>query len=218
MAVPERVLAPKPANLSFSEAAAVPQAAVVALQGLRDAGKLQAGQKVLIHGASGGIGTFAVQIAKSMGAEVTGVCSTSNVDLVRALGADHVIDYTKEDFSRNGQRYDLIFTVAGYRSAADFARALTPTGRYVGSVGSMKQILQVGLMAPWVTRGSDKKMASLLHRAKQEDLLTMKTLIEGGQVKPVIDGCFPLSETSKAIAYYAQGHSRGKVVITIARS
>lgn len=215
VAVPEDALALKPANLTFAEAAAVPQAAVVALQGLRDVGQIQPGQKVLIVGASGGIGTFAVQIAKAFGAEVTGVCSTRNLDLVRSLGADHVIDYTREDFAQNGQRHDLILATAGYRSILDYRRALSPDGIYVMSGGSMAQIYQAMLLGPWLSRTGSKKMTNLAAKPKQEDLVTMKELLEAGRVKPVIDRCYPLREVPEALRYYGKGHARGKVVIIV---
>lgn len=214
-AVPQKATALKPANLSFEQAAAVPQSAVVALQGLRDKADVQPGQKVLILGASGGIGTFAVQIAKHLGAIVTGVCSTRNLDLVRSLGADEVIDYTKEDFSRHEGRYDVIFSIAGYHSAADFARALTDDGVYVGSNGSLAQIMQITLMAPWVTRGSQKKMSSMLQRPSQEDLITLKDWIEAGAITPVIGECYPFSETAEALRHYGLGRTYGKVVISM---
>ena len=215
VSVPENALALKPVNISFDEAAAVPESAVVALQGLRDNGKLQPGQKVLIYGASGGIGTFAVQIAKSLGAEVTGVCSTRNLDLVRSIGADNVIDYTQEDFTQNGQRYDLILATAGYHSIFDYERALSPKGIYVATGGSMAQIFQPMLLGPWFSMTKGKKMGSLAMKPNQKDLVFMKELIEAGQVKPVIDRSYPLGETAAALRYYGEGHARGKVVITV---
>jgi NADPH:quinone reductase-like Zn-dependent oxidoreductase len=208
----ESIVAPKPANLSFEQAAAVPQAAVVALQGLRNLGQIQAGQKVLVVGASGGIGTFAVQLAKAFGAEVTGVCSTRNLELVRSIGADHVIDYTQEDFAAGEQRYDLILATAGYRSIFDYKRALAPEGTYVMTGGAMAQIFQA-MLGPLVAMGSGKKMLNLSHQAKQEDLAFMTELIEAGKVAPVVDRSYPLSEVPQALAYYGQGHARGKVVI-----
>jgi NADPH:quinone reductase-like Zn-dependent oxidoreductase len=208
----ESIVAPKPANLSFEQAAAVPQAAVVALQGLRNLGQIQAGQKVLVVGASGGIGTFAVQLAKAFGAEVTGVCSTRNLELVRSIGADHVIDYTQEDFAAGEQRYDLILATAGYRSIFDYKRALAPEGTYVMTGGAMAQIFQA-MLGPLVAMGSGKKMLNLSHQAKQEDLALMTELIEAGKVAPVVDRSYPLSEVPQALAYYGQGHARGKVVI-----
>jgi len=215
LAVPESALAPKPVNLSFAEAAAVPEAAVVALQGLRDKGQLQPGQKVLIVGASGGIGTFAVQIAKAFGAEVTGVCSTRNLDMVRSIGADRVIDYTKEDFATNGQQYDLILATAGYRPLRDYKRVLAPDGIYVATGGKMRQIFEALLLGGWMSRGGNQQMGSLTLRINTGDLLVMKELIEAGQVVPVIDRCYPLAEAAEALRYYAQGRSRGKVIITV---
>jgi NADPH:quinone reductase-like Zn-dependent oxidoreductase len=211
----EKALALKPANCSFEEAAAVPESAVVALQGLRDKGQIQPGKKVLINGASGGIGTFAVQIAKSFGAEVTGVCSTRNLDLVRSIGADHVIDYTQEDFTKNGQHYDLILATAGYRSLFDYKRALSPKGIHVVTGGSMAQIFQPMLLGPLITMTGNKKMINLTVRPNQDDLIFVKELIEAGKVKPVIDRCYKLSEIAEAHKYYNEGHSRGKVVITV---
>jgi NADPH:quinone reductase-like Zn-dependent oxidoreductase len=214
VAVPENALVLKPANLTSEEAAAVPEAAVVALQGLRDKGKIQPGQKVLIYGASGGIGTFAVQIAKSFGAEVTGVCSTRNLDLVRSIGADHVIDYTKENFTQNGQQYDLILATAGYRSLFDYAHALSPRGIYVVTGGSMAQVFQPMFLGPFISMTGGKKMGNLVMRPIQKDLAFVKDLIETGEVKPVIDRCYPFSEAAEALRYYGKGHARGKVIIT----
>src|ERR1700693_4397814 len=219
--VPETALSLKPANLSFGEAAAVPEASLVALQGLRDKGQMKPGQKVLIYGASGGNGTFAVQLAKSFGAEVTGVCSTRNVGLVRSIGADHVIDYTKEDFNKNGQQYDLILATAGYRSIFDYKRALSPKGRYVATGGSMRgpkamaQVYQALLLGPLISMTGKKKFSILTLRIHQRDLLFIKGLIEAGKVKPVLDRRYPLSEVAEALRYYEEGHARGKVVITV---
>jgi NADPH:quinone reductase-like Zn-dependent oxidoreductase len=214
VAVPEGALAPKPANLSFEQAAAVPMSAVVALQGLRDKGQIQPGQQVLINGASGGIGTFAVQIAKSFGAEVTGVCSTRNLDMVRSIGADRVIDYTREDFAGNAQRYDLILATAGYRSIFDYSRALRPKGVYVVTGGSMAQIFQPMILGPFVSMTGSKRMGNLSAKPDQQDLVFVKELLEAGQVVPVIDRCYPLRDVAEALQYYGEGHSRGKVVIT----
>jgi NADPH:quinone reductase-like Zn-dependent oxidoreductase len=211
---PENALALKPTNISFKEAAAVPEAALVALQALRDKGQIQPGQKVLINGASGGIGTFAVQIAKSFGAEVTGVCSTRNVDLVRSLGADHVIDYTKQDFTQNGQQYDLILATAGYRSIFDYKRALSPKGIYVSTGGSMAQTFQALLLGPFLSMTGSKKLGAMLVKPNK-DLGFMKELVEAGQVKPVIDRYYKLDEVAEALKYYGEGHARGKVVITV---
>jgi NADPH:quinone reductase-like Zn-dependent oxidoreductase len=215
VAVPENALALKPTNLTFEEAAAVPMAAVVALQGLRDHGQIHPGQKVLIVGASGGNGTFAVQIAKSFGAEVTGVCSTRNVDLVRSIGADQVIDYTREDFTKSVQRYDLILATAGYRSIFDYKRALSPKGVYVSTGGSMTQTFQAMLLGPWISMTGTKKMGAMLARPNQKDLVAMKELLEAGKVVPIIDRRYPLSEVAEALRYYGEGRSQGKVVITV---
>ncbi|MHC4325537.1 MAG: NAD(P)-dependent alcohol dehydrogenase [Planctomycetota bacterium] len=215
VSVAENALALKPANLTFAEAAAVPQAAVVALQGLRNKRKIQPGQKVLINGASGGIGTFAVQIAKSFGAEVTGVCSTRNLEMVRSIGADKTIDYTREDFVNNEQRYDLVLATAGYRSIFDYKRALNPRGIYVMTGGSMKQIMQANILGPAISKAGGKKLVALSHKPSQNDLVFMKELIEAGKVVPVIDRCYPLIEVAEALSYYGEGHARGKVVITM---
>lgn len=212
---PENALALKPARLTFEEAAAVPMAAVTALQALRDKGQIKPGQKVLINGAGGGVGTFAVQVAKSFGAEVTAVCSTRNVELVRSLGADHVIDYTQEDFTQNGQCYDLILAANGYHSLSDYKRALSPGGIYVMVGGSNAQIFQALLLGPWMSISGGKKMGSMTSKPTQKDLLFVKELLEAGKVKPVIDRCYPLSEVAEAIRYLEEGHARGKVVITV---
>ena len=215
VSVPENALALKPANLSFEEAAAVPMAAVTALQGLRDQGQIQPGQKVLINGASGGVGTFALQIAKSFGAEVTAVCSTRNLDTARSLGADHVIDYTQEDFTQNGQQYDLILAVNGYHPISAYKRALTPQGIYVMAGGSTTQIFQAMLLGPWMSKNGGKKMGNVSAKQNQKDLVFMKELLEAGKVVPVIDRRYPLSETAEAFRYLGEGHARGKVVISI---
>ena len=215
VSVPEHAVISKPASMTFEEAAAVPMAAVTALQGLRDKGQIQPGQKVLIHGASGGVGTFAVQIAKAFRAEVTAVCSTRKVDLVRSIGADHVIDYTHEDFTKNGQRYDLILAANGNRSMFAYKRALAPTGRYVVTGGSMAQLFQAMLLGPLLSTAGRQNMGNVLARPNQNDLACMKELLEAGKVIPVIDRCYPLSETAEAIRYLEAGHARGKVVITV---
>lgn len=215
VSVPEHAVISKPASMTFEEAAAVPMAAVTALQGLRDKGQIQPGQKVLIHGASGGVGTFAVQIAKAFRAEVTAVCSTRKVDLVRSIGADHVIDYTQEDFTKNGQRYDLILAANGNRSMFAYKRALAPTGRYVVTGGSMAQLFQAMLLGPLLSTAGRQNMGNVLARPNQKDLACMKELLEAGKVIPVIDRCYPLSETAEAIRYLEAGHARGKVVITV---
>ena len=215
--VQQDTLALKPAKMTFEQAAAVPIAALTALQGLRDTGQLQPGQKVLINGASGGVGTFAVQIAKSFGTEVTGVCSTRNLDLVRSIGADHVIDYTQEDFTQNGGRYDLIFDAVGNRSVSDLQRALSPHGicAVVGFT-SLSLMFQVIVLGAWVSKTGREKIG-LMDTVKpgQKDLSFIKSLLEAGKVVPVIDRCYPLPETAEAIRYLEQGRARGKVVITV---
>ncbi len=218
VAVPEHALALKPAALSFEEAAAVPMAAITALQGLRDHGKIQAGQKVLINGASGGVGTFAVQIAKAFGAEVTAVCSTRNLDLARTLGADRVIDYTQEDFTRTGQTYDLILAANGYQPLSAYKRALTPQGIYVMAGGKPGQIFQAMLLGSWLSEKGGKKLGGFTARANQKDLVVLKELLEAGKVVPVIDRRYSLSEAAEALRYLGAGHARGKVVITVGHS
>lgn len=215
--VPEKELALKPANITFEEAAAVPQAALVALQGLRNVGQIQTGQKVLITGASGGNGTFAVQIAKALGAEVTAVCSTRNIELVRSLGADHIIDYTKDDFVHSEKQYDLIVAMGGHRSLSDYERVLRPDGIFVWAGGALKGLFQTMLLGSWVSRKGNKKMTNLSHKQSKDDLIFMAELIEAEKVKPVIDRCFPLEETAEAFRHYKAGHMQGKVVITIVK-
>jgi NADPH:quinone reductase-like Zn-dependent oxidoreductase len=215
--VPEKRLALKPANLSFEQAAAVPMAGLTALQGLRDKGGIQAGQKVVIQGASGGVGTYAVQIAKTFGAEVTAVCSTRNVEQARSLGADHVIDYTQEDFTQNGQQYKLIFAANGYHPISAYKRALAPQGVYIMAGGTVKQLFQGVVLGSWMSRGGDKKMGTFTAETKQEDLITLKEMLEAGKVTPVIDRTYPLSETAEAMRYLGQGHARGKIVIHVAQ-
>lgn len=215
VSVPESALALKPANISFEEAAAVPMAGVTALQGLRDKGKIQPGQKVLVNGASGGVGTFAVQIAKSFGAEVTGVCSTRNLDILRSIGADHTIDYTKEDFTQKTQKYDLILGVNGYQPISAYKRSLSPNGIFVHVGGSGAQLFQAMVIGPWISLTGSKKMGSMLQRSNQKDLMYMKELLEARKVQPVIDKCYKLSELSNAFRYFEEGHAQGKVVITV---
>jgi NADPH:quinone reductase-like Zn-dependent oxidoreductase len=215
VAVPESALALKPANLSFEGAAAVPIAAITALQGLRDQGQIQPGQKVLIQGASGGVGTFAVQIAKSFEVEVTAVCSTRNLDMVRSIGADHVIDYTQEDFTQNGQQYDLILAVNGYHPISAYQRALSPKGIYVMAGGTMAQIFQAMLLGPRMSKTEGKKLRGVSAKASQKDLVILKELIEADKVVPVIDKKYSFSEIPDALRYLGEGHARGKVVITV---
>ena len=214
--VTENRLVLKPANLSFEEAASVPLAALTALQGLRDKGQIQPGQKVLIHGASGGVGTFAVPIAKSFGAEVTGVCSTRNVDMVRSIGADHVIDYTKEDFTQNGQHYDLILAVAGNRSVFEYKRSLSPKGIYVMIGGSSTTLMFSSmLLGPLISTFGSQKMGFMMAKINQNDMVFIKELLEAEKVTPVIDRSYTLSEVPEAIRYLEEGHAQGKVVITM---
>jgi NADPH:quinone reductase-like Zn-dependent oxidoreductase len=188
---------------------------LTALQGLRDKGKIQAGQKVLINGAGGGVGTFAVQIAKSLGAEVTAVCSTRNLDVTRSIGADHVIDYTQKDFTKSGERYDLIIAANGYHPILRYRRALKRNGIYVVLGGFMAQIFQVLLLGPLLSRLGNKKMRIMLTHPSQTDLVFLRELLETGKVVPVIDRCYPLGNVAEAIRYLVQGHARGKVVITV---
>jgi NADPH:quinone reductase-like Zn-dependent oxidoreductase len=213
-------LAPKPANLSFEQAAAVPISALTALQALRDTGKVQSGQRVLVIGAAGGVGSFAVQLAKAFGAEVTGVCSTTKVDLVRSIGADLVIDYTREDFTDGARHWDLIVDTAGRRSLSQLRRALTRRGtlvivggegggRWLG--GFDRQILR----APAVSAFSRQRLRPLVSKERSEDLLVLKDLIEAGKITPVIDRTYPLSEAPEAIRYLEEGHAQGKIVITV---
>ncbi len=215
--VTEDELAPKPANLSFEEAAAVSVAAITALQGLRDKGQIHSGQKVLVNGASGGVGSFAVQIAKSFGTEVTGVCSTRNLEMVRSVGADHAIDYTREDFTRNEQHYDLIYDAVGNRSVTDYKRTLNPDGICaVAGFSSLSRLFQHMVLGPLRSKIGSKKVG-LMGTAKinQKDLIYLKELIEAGKVVPVIDRRYPLYEVPEAIRYLEKGHARGKVVIMV---
>jgi NADPH:quinone reductase-like Zn-dependent oxidoreductase len=210
---PERVWAAKPDGISYEQAAAAPLAAVTALQALRDKGGIRPGQRVLIYGASGGVGTFAVQIAKAFGAEVTAVCSNRNVAMVRSLGASRVIDYTLEDFLQDGRRYDLILGVNGYRPLADYRQALDAGGTYVAVGGTMGQIFQGILLGPVYSRGG-LKMTALSAKPNQEDLAFVGELLQTGKIRPVIDRCFPLSETAEAFRYLEKEHAHGKVIIT----
>jgi NADPH:quinone reductase-like Zn-dependent oxidoreductase len=214
----EDKLAPKPANLTFEQAAVVAISGLAALQGLRDHGRVEPEQKVLVIGASGGVGTFAVQIAKAFGAHVTGVCSTTKVDMVRSIGADHVIDYTQEDFTQSGQRYDLIFDLVGNHSLSDCRRALTPTGTLILSsgdggrwLGPMGRIIHALVLSPFV----GQKLGTFVASENHEDMIVLKDLIESGKVAPVIDRTYPLSQVAEAIRYLEEGHARGKVVITV---
>jgi NADPH:quinone reductase-like Zn-dependent oxidoreductase len=220
MCVPaDRGIVPKPANLTFEQAGAVGTAAITALQGLRDKGQLRAGQAVLINGASGGVGTFAVQIAKALGAEVTGVCSTGNVELVRSLGADHVVDYTREDFTRGGRRYDLLLDVAGSRSWWACRRVLAEratlvlvggpkANRWLGPLGHIASVHLASL-------GARQQVRFFVARFNREDFVTLGELFEAGKVTPVVDRTYPLSQVAEAFRYLGEGHARGKVVITM---
>lgn len=211
----ENEVALKPRAITFEQAAAVPVAAITALQGLRDKGNIQPGQHVLIQGASGGVGTFAVQLAKLFGAEVTGVCSARNLEMVRSLGADHVMDYRKEDFTRSGRRYDLILAVNGYHPISDYLRALQPEGNYVVAGGSMFQLLQAGLQSQQHAKPGGKKVQIVSLKQNQNDLMYMASLLESGKVVPVIDRSYPLSNTADAFRYYENEHAKGKVVIKV---
>lgn len=217
--VSEDLLGPKPTNLTFEQAATVPLAALTALQGLRDAGKLQAGEKALIIGASGGVGTFAVQIAKGFGAQVTGVCSTRNLEMVRSLGADHVIDYTEEDFTKGNERYDLILQLAGTLSPSECRRALTSkgtlllssgdsSGRVIGPIG---RVIKALVTSPFVSQ----RLTPFIMKPNQDDLQVLKEFIEAGKVTPVIDRTYQLSESADAMRYLETGRARGKIVISV---
>jgi len=207
-------LALKPANLSFEQAAAVPVAAITALQGLRDKGRIRPGQQVLVDGASGGVGTFAVQIAKFFGAEVTAVCSTRNMERARSLGADHVIDYTCEDFTHSGQRYDLIFAVNAYHTVLDYRRVLCRGGVFVMAGGVLALYAQVLTVAPLLSWMGNKKFYSYIAKINKKDMEFLKELLESGQVVPIIDRRYPLSDTADAIRYLDEGHAQGKVIIS----
>jgi len=214
----EDKLALKPANLSFEEAAAVPVAGLSALQGLRDKGRIQRGHKVLVDGASGGVGTFAVQIAKSFGAEVTAVCSTRNVETARSIGADHVIDYTREDFTQSGQRYNLIMAANAYHSIFDYRRALSQDGTYVMVGGGGVQALQALSLGPLLSLIGSRKMRFVSAKINKKDLVFLKDLLEAGKVAPVIDKRYALSGVAEALRYLEEGHAQGKVVITVGHS
>jgi NADPH:quinone reductase-like Zn-dependent oxidoreductase len=211
----ENAITLKPANLSFEQAAAVPVAALTALQGLRDNGNIQPGQKVLIHGASGGVGIFAVQIAKAFGAEVTAVCSTRNLEMARSLGADHVIDYKKENFAHNGQRYDLILAVNEYHPISDYLRALSPQGIYVVAGGSMLQLFQAARQARQTAKMIGQKTHVVSLMQNQKDLIFLGELLESGKVVTVIDDCYPLNKTAEALWKFEKVHPKGKVIITV---
>lgn len=217
--VSESMLAPRPTNLTFEQAAAVPTGGMTALQGLRDMGQIQAGQNVLINGASGGVGTFAVQLAKSFGARVTGVCSTRNVELVHSIGADHVVDYTRADFTRGEERYDLMLDNVGNRSLSECRRVLKPEGVYVASfgrperrwLGPAPELARLAILKPFVSQ----RLVTWVTKPNQDDLRTLKELIEAGDVTPVVDRTYPLRETAEAMRYLEEGHTRGKVIVTV---
>jgi NADPH:quinone reductase-like Zn-dependent oxidoreductase len=212
---PGNTLLQKPTGMTFEEAAALPQSAVIALQGIRDKGQVQPGQKVLINGAGGGAGTFAVQLAKHYGAEVTGVDNTGKLDMLRSIGADHVIDYTREDFTKNGRQYDLILDLAAYRSIFAYKRALSAKGKYYMVGGSMAALFQALLLGPWIKMVGGKKLSILAVRANTKDLAFMTELVEAGKVVPVIDKHYPLNKVAEALLYLGEGHAQGKVVITL---
>ena len=205
----------KPAAISFEEAAAVTVAALTALQGLRDKGRIQSGQKVLVDGASGGVGTFAVQIAKSFGAEVTAVCSTRNVDTARSIGADHVIDYTREDFTQSGQAYDLILGANAHHSIFDYRRALSEDGIYVIVGGGLVRIFQGIVLGPLLSLIGNKKTCFFIANINHKDLASLKDLLEAGKVVPVIDRRYPLRDAAEALRYLEEGHAQGKIVLTV---
>lgn len=212
---PENAFVLKPAGMTFEQAASIPMAALTALQGLRDYGEIKQGQKVLINGASGGVGTFAVQIAKSFGAEVTAVTSTGKIDMVRSLGADYAIDYTKEDFTKGEKLYDLVFAANGFHPVSDYIRVLNPDGIYVVAGGTMAQMFQAMLLGPMLTRKGNKKVVSYTEHPNQKDMLLIAKLFEEGKVIPVIDRCYPLNQVPTAMQYVYDGHAKGKVVINI---
>jgi NADPH:quinone reductase-like Zn-dependent oxidoreductase len=211
----ENLITLKPANLTFDQAAAVPLAAMTAWQGLRDKGNIQPGQRVLINGASGGVGTFAVQIAKSFGAEVTAVCSMKHLEMARSLGADHIIDRTVDDFTRNGQKYDLILAVNGYHPINDYLRALNQGGSYVVAGGSMRQLIQAVSSGQHGTAPGRQTISILSMQHNRNDLVLIKELIEAGKIKPVIDRCYPLAKTPEAFRYFENEHPSGKIAIEI---
>lgn len=218
VAVPQDALVTKPASLTFEQAAVVPSSAFTALQGLRDHGKVQRGQKVLVNGASGGVGTFAVQIAKSFGADVTGVCNTRNVDMVRTIGADHVIDYTQEDYTKGDERYDVILDIAANHSLSKCRGVLTPKGTYVligdsGGrwLGGLSRFIKTSVLSPFVSQ----RMRAFVSKPSKADLLALKELLEAGEVTPIIDRTYPLDETPEAIGYVEKGHARAKVAVTV---
>jgi NADPH:quinone reductase-like Zn-dependent oxidoreductase len=214
----EKALALKPAGMTFEEAAAIPQAAFIALQGIREKGQVKPGQKVLINGAGGGSGSFAIQLAKLAGAEVTGVDNTEKLELMRSLGADHVIDYTKEDFTKNGKQYDLILDVIANRSVFAYQRALKPNGSYFMAGGSVATLFQMFLLGPLIRRITSKSIKLLLVQTDSKDLVYITELIKSGKIKLVIDKHYSLSETAEALRYLGEGHAKGKIVVTVKHS
>ena len=213
--VREKTLALKPAGMTFEEVAAIPQAGVIALQGIRDKGQVKPGQKVLINGAGGGTGTFAIQLAKLYGAEVTGVDNTGKLDFMRSIGADHVIDNTEQDFTKNGKQYDLILDVVAYRSVFAYKRALMPNGSYFAVGGSVARMFQILLLGPLIRRITGKKIRILIVQPNLKDMLYITELYEAGKIVPVIDRCYPLSEVPEALRYLGEERAKGKVVITV---
>ncbi|MAT38531.1 MAG: alcohol dehydrogenase [Ectothiorhodospiraceae bacterium] len=215
VSTPAAALAAMPESLSFAEAAALPVAATTAHMALKHEAKLQAGEHVLINGASGGVGSFSVQIAKALGAEVTAVCSSRKIEMVKALGADHVIDYTKEDFTESGQQYDVIHAANGYHPLAHYKRALTPTGRYIMTGGANKQLFEAMIRGPWLSEKNGRQLRMALNTANRDDLLLLNALADEGKLKPAIDRHFPLEETPQAIRYLEEGKAEGKVIVDI---
>ncbi|HSH01735.1 MAG TPA: NAD(P)-dependent alcohol dehydrogenase [Anaerolineae bacterium] len=213
---PESLVAAKPANISLAEAAAVPMAAVTAWQCIQSAGGVKSGEKVLINGASGGVGTYMVQLAKVFGGEVTAVCSARNMEIAQSLGADHVIDYRQEDFTQNGKQYDLVIGVNGNRSLAEYKRVLAPQGRYICSGGSMRQIFQAILFGSFMSKQGGQTMSSMgVAKPSQKDLISVGELLKAGKIKPMIDKQYPLAQGADAFRYLGEGHAQGKIVITI---
>ena len=211
----EEVLAIRPPSLTFAEAAAVPQAGVLAFQGFRKAGEIKSGEQVLVNGGGGGVGSFAIQLAKAAGAEVTGVDNVHKLDAMRSLGADHVIDFAQEDFTKSGRQYDVIHDNAAYHSAFDCRRVLKPEGRYVTTGGSTGRLLQVALVGLGLSKFGDKRMGVLVHRPSAQDLDALRELLEEGGLAPAVDECFPLEETADAFRYFSSGRFHGKLVVTI---
>jgi NADPH:quinone reductase-like Zn-dependent oxidoreductase len=212
---PESAFAAKPVNASFEQAAAIAESGLVALQALRDAGRIQPGHKVLISGAAGGIGTFAIQVAKSFGAEVTAVCGPDNLDLVRALGADQAIDYTRQDFTRGDERYDLVLGIRGYHPIRSYKRVLTTAGSYVCAGGGLRQFFEVMALGPRLSEAGGRRLVGLSLKPNQADMIVMKDLVEAGEVAPVIDGHYALADTAQALRHYSTAHARGNVVISV---